>query len=120
MPLLKILEVIMTEYTLLINNIRRSEAAYKIYCKCSNYHQALHIFHANKKVYDELSNLLEVSSITKELSSEIFNYLFHLEDWFLQFSLLEKEVVDIEGKFSFSPLKSAISYPSDFLEMLSK
>ncbi len=39
----------------LINNIKRSEAAYKVYQQGLTYHQALHVFHANKKIYDELN-----------------------------------------------------------------
>lgn len=110
----------MPDYTALINNIRRSEAAYKVYSEHPSYHHALHILHANKKVYACLNDLLEIEVMTKEICTKVFDYLFHLEDWFLQFSVLEKEVGDIEERFSFDSLKNSIPYPSDFLESIRK
>lgn len=100
----------------LINNIKRSEAAYKIYQKGLTYHQALHVFHANKKVYDELNNLLDNNNLDYLINKKIFNYIFYLEDWFLQFSKLEEGIDNIEDSFSFTALKYSISYPSSFLE----
>lgn len=110
----------MADYTALINNIKRSEAAYRIYSKHPNYHHALHIFHANKKVYTCLNDLLELEVMNKEVSIKVFDYLFHLEDWFLQFSALEKKVENIEDRFSFDSLKNSIPYPSNFLESIRK
>lgn len=110
----------MPDYTALINNIARSEAAYHIYSEHPNYHHALHIFHANEKVYTCLNNLLEREVMTKERSTKVFDYLFHLEDWFLQFTTLEKEVESIEDSFSFDSLKNSIPYPSNFLESIRK
>lgn len=104
----------------LINNIKRSEVAYALYRRHSNYHHALHIFHANKKVYDCLNKVIEVNHSNEEFFIKIYNYLFHLEDWFLQFSILEKNVINIEDDFSFPSLKNSIPYPSDFLENIEK
>ena len=100
----------------LINNIKRSEAAYKVYQQGLTYHQALHIFHANKKIYDELNCLLENNNIDSNMSKKIFNYIFHLEDWFLQFSKSEEDVESIEDRFSFISLKYSVPYPASFLE----
>lgn len=100
----------------LINNIKRSEAAYKVYQKGLTYHQALHVFHANKKVYDELNHLLNNNNIDPVLNRKIFNYIFYLEDWFLQFSKLEEDISSIEDRFYFTALKYSIPYPSNFLD----
>lgn len=110
----------MFNYTALINNIKRSEQAYQVYCKNKNYHNALHIFHANEIVYDELNSLLKAQTLNNELLKETFFYLFHLEDWFLQFSILEKTVNNPEQDFSFLALKDSIPYPSHFLELVNK
>lgn len=108
----------MPKYTSLINNIQRSQLAYELYSKCPNYHHAMHIFRANEEVYSCLNKLLQLEVMNREMSEKFFNYLFHLEDWFLQFSILEKHVENIEEKFSFEPLQNNIAYPSDFLESL--
>ncbi len=100
----------------LINNIRRSEAAYRVYQQGLMYHQALHIFHANEKIYDELNCLLDNNNIDLAMSKKIFNYIFYLEDWFLQFSKLEEEIKTLEDRFSFESLKYSIPYPSSFLD----
>ncbi|AMN49105.1 hypothetical protein [Psychrobacter sp. P2G3] len=100
----------------LINNIKRSEAAYKVYQQGLTYHQALHIFHANEKIYEELNFLLNNNNIDMAMSKKIFNYIFYLEDWFLQFSKLENDIDDIEDRFSFVSLKHSIVYPSSFLD----
>lgn len=110
----------MFDYIALTNNIRRSELAYRAYCKNKNYHHALHIFHANEVVYDELNALLKGKDLSNKLLEETANYLFHLEDWFLQFSILERETHKPEQNFSFLALKGGIAYPSDFLEMINK
>lgn len=99
----------------LINNIERSEEAYKVYKKGLTYHQALHIFYANTNVYKELNHLLSNYDIDQDLNRKIFDYIFHLEDWFLQFLNLEKEVTCIEETFCFPSLRYSIPYPSKFL-----
>lgn len=120
MLLLKTLEVMMSKYTTLKNNIKRSEIAYQVYCKNKNYHHALHIFNANKIIYDELNDLLKERDLSNRLLELIVNYLFHLEDWFLQFSVLEREVDSPQQTFSFLPLDNSIPYPSEFLEVIKK
>lgn len=108
----------MSDYTILVNNIKRSEQAYRIYRKDKKYHQALHIFYANQTVYDELNNLLKKENLSDSFLNLTINYLFHLEDWFLQFSILEKDIKDPQDVFSFSSFKENISYPHDFLEAI--
>lgn len=109
----------MPNYTILKNNIKRSEIAYQLYCKNKNYHHALHIFYANEVIYDELSVLLEKET-SDSLLELIVNYLFHLEDWFLQFSKLEQRVESPQQEFLFLPLEKNIPYPSKFLEAIEK
>lgn len=104
----------------LINNIKRAEAAYRVYQKGLKYHQALNVYHANKKVYDELNHLLNDNNMDATLNKKVFNYLFYLEDWFLQFSKLEKEVNDPEDRFLLTPLKNSMLYPADFLRDIVK
>lgn len=120
MLLSKTLGVIMFDYTKLINNIKRSEFAYQLYCESKKYHQALHIFYANQIVYDELNGLLEKEELSDGILKLTINYLFHLEDWFLQFSILEVEIISPEQDFSFLPLEDNISYPANFLEAIKK
>lgn len=114
---MRILEEIMSNHLRLINNIKRAEASYRDYCEAPNYHHAMHIFYANKEVYDLLNLLLEKPEFLNYLD-DIFNYIFHLEDWFLQFKLLEKDIIDLEQEFKFMPLNAAIPYPKKFLRML--
>ena len=120
MLLSKILEVTMSDYTSLKNNIKRSELAYQLYSRDKRYHQALHIHCANKIVYDELNKLLSNEALSDSVIESAINYLFHLEDWFLQFSILEKDIEDPQHIFSFLPLEKNIPYPSNFVEVLTK
>lgn len=108
----------MSSYILIRNNIERAQRAYKLYKLHENYHHALHIYHANKIVYDELNSLLKLEELNESLRTRVFNYIFHLEDWFLQFKLCEKEEKLPEDKFLFNSLNYNIPYPSDFLENL--
>lgn len=110
----------MFDYTILKNNIKRSELAYRFYCENKKYHHALHIFYANKIIYDELNNLLQENGLDESVLESIFNYLFHLEDWFLQFSILEEGIEDPQHVFSFLPLEDSIPYPTEFLEAIKK
>lgn len=110
----------MFDYTTLTNNIKRSELAYRLYCENKKYHQALHIFYANQIVYDELNGLLEKEGLSDSMLKATINYLFHLEDWFLQFSILEEYIKDPQHTFSFLPLEYSMSYPTNFLEVIKK
>lgn len=118
MLLWKTLEVIMFDYTKLINNIKRSEFAYKAYQNDKNYHHALHIFYANEIIYSELTDLLRQKDLADNILESIFNYLFHLEDWFLQFTILEQDESNPEQDFIFGALKNTTSYPADFVKEL--
>ena len=117
---MKNLEEMMSKNTLLINNIKRSELAYCNYKLHPNYHHALRIYYANKKIYKQLNRLLEVDSLDEKYLIDIFNYLFHLEDWFFQFNLLENKTIQPQDEFIFEPFIYSISYPKNFMELLLK
>ncbi len=68
------------------------------------------------KKYMMNSIVLNNNNIDMSMSKKIFAYLFYLEDWFLQFSKLEKDIENIEDRFSFTTLKHGIPYPSSFLD----
>jgi len=96
--------------------ILRSEMAFNLYSQNKYYHQALRIFKANTIVYQ----MLEAYSLTcdKNILMDVFEYLFHLEDWFLQFSILEKKNPKPEDEFVFGKLKNTIPYPVSFKNYL--
>lgn len=108
----------MSNYISLKNNIERSQKAYALYKTNPTYHHALHIYHANKIIYEELNNLLGSEITDINFKNGIYTYLFHLEDWFLQFNLQEKQITNSEDRFVFAPLEYNISFPSQFIERL--
>lgn len=108
----------MSNYILLKNNIERSQKAYELYKINTNYHHALHIYHANKVIYEELNKLLNSKIVDVNFKNKVYTYIFHLEDWFLQFHLLEKQVNDLEERFVFAPLEFNIPFPTNFIEDL--
>ncbi|WP_374449210.1 hypothetical protein [Cloacibacterium normanense] len=106
----------MNKKQLLIRAIKRSEAAYEIYVVRKKYHQALHIFRANEAIYQLLASYLEDCE-EQELQT-IFQYIFHLEDWFSQFSELQATSPKLEDTFVFNKLQDGIPYPKDLLSKL--
>lgn len=98
----------------LINNMQRAEVAYQNYKISPSYHHAKHIYHANKMIYEELNRLLSQPANFSYDIRQIIEYLFHLEDWFLQFEKLENSIEDLEQEFIFMPFKNFISFPQYF------
>ncbi|NBC57066.1 MAG: hypothetical protein GVY05_02110 [Bacteroidetes bacterium] len=96
--------------------ILRSEAAYALYISQKKYHQALHIYKANLRVYELLLEYAEFCSSSN--LNLVFEYIFHLEDWFVQFKNQEKEVTSLEDLFVFSRLLNGIPYPKTFKQLL--
>mgnify|MGYP003607618749 FL=1 len=105
-------------YLKLINNLARAEMAYQRYKTVPNYHHAMHIYHANKVIYEELNVILSQTLRTSPVKELIINFMFRLEDWFLQFEQLEKQTHHLEQEFIFQPLSNAVTYPKDFIEKL--
>ena len=116
--LLSTLRGIMFNNNLLKHNIERSQKAYELYRIHSNYHHALHIYHANQVIYNALNNLISNELVEKKYRDDIYNYLFHLEDWFLQFHCYENTINDPEDRFVFSALEYSIPFPLDFIRSL--
>jgi len=100
----------------LLRSIMRSESAYAYYLVNKRYHQALRIFEANQTVY----GLLCVYSLecSEEIIDLVYDYIFHLEDWFAQFKHLEKSNPNLEDTFVFGKLEYGIAYPKDFKQFL--
>ena len=100
----------------LFRAILRSEKAYTYYKDRKRYHQALHIFKANEIVYE----MLVAYSLTceKKLLDPVFDYIFHLEDWFEQFLQLKASKPALEDSFIFSQLENNISYPKNFKDQI--
>ena len=102
----------------LIIAIERSQAAYQNYGLDKKYIQALRIYNANQEVYKLLQKLLYQSKTNKE---EIFNYLFHLEDWFATFeSAVESGQPQLGDFFAFERISGSIAYPKEFYSNLKK
>ena len=100
----------------IIRSIGRSTSAYALYKDDKMYYQALRIFNANKKTY---KLLIEYSySCNESILKEVYNYIFHLEDWFEQFHKFASQVEELESVFVFERLKNSIPFPSDFITKL--
>lgn len=97
--------------TKLLRAIERSEQAYSLYKQNQKYFQALRIFKANKVIYQLLEEYLFICSDDKTQS--VNNYLFHLEDWMVQF---QKEEIDkkLADSFVFERLDDSIAFPHSF------
>lgn len=102
----------------LIRAIERSEYAFTLYSKDRLYYQALRILKANLKIYSLLQVFLY--SCDQELVKDVYDYLFHLEDWFEQFKDLEKMNPTLEGLFVFQRLSASLPFPQNFKSLISK
>lgn len=101
----------------LIKSIDRSEFAYKLYSETKMFYQAQRIYKANKLIYSQLQKYFH--KCENHNNESILNYIFHLEDWFTQFELLEKiNQPNLEDIFIFERLKKSIPYPVTFKEFL--
>lgn len=101
----------------LIIAIQRSESAYQNYKIEKLYCQASRIFNANKEVYCLLQSYIYEEGII-EIES-VFNFIFHLEDWFLQFEAIkDKNQPQLEDIFVFERLKVSFIYPKQFIHQL--
>ena len=100
----------------IIRSILRSTSAYNLYREDKMYYQALRIFSANKKTY---KLLVQYSYDCDEaILKEVYNYIFHLEDWFNQFHKHTDKPIELEVEFVFERLKNSIPFPSDFINKI--
>jgi muramoyltetrapeptide carboxypeptidase LdcA involved in peptidoglycan recycling len=100
----------------IIRAIVRSETAYQFYKIEKAYYQSKRIYTANLSIYNLL---IEYSYVCDEdLITETLNYIFHLEDWFLQYKELEKSVTQLQQEFIFERFKNSPSFPKHFKSKL--
>jgi hypothetical protein len=93
----------------IIRAILRSEMAYQLYSIEKTYYQSKRIFNANLVIHELL---VDYSFICEEdIIDDTLNYIFHLEDWFLQYIDLEKSVSDLQQEFVFQRFKNSPSFP---------
>lgn len=95
-------------------SIKRSEKAYELYLGKKLYYQALRIFKANEMVYELLNEF--IYECEEPYLDDVFIYIFHLEDWFESFRLLEKSKPALEDSFVFERLKESPAFPSGFID----
>lgn len=108
----------MTAKFKIIRAIKRSEKAYELYFSNRLYFQALRIYKANRIVYSLLESFIYECEESK--LDQVFLYLFHLEDWFASFELLERDKPAFEDPFVFSRFEGSPSFPGDFIENILK
>ena len=95
---------------------KRSQFAYQEYLKGKKYYQAKRIFNANKELLELLKEFQFVCD--SDLLEIVYSYIFHLEDWFLQFEEKEKQVTNLEEEFVFFRFDNSFSFPSEFYEKI--
>ncbi|WP_408049356.1 hypothetical protein [Tenacibaculum halocynthiae] len=97
---------------------KRSQYAYEEYLNQKKYYQAKRIYSSNKEIISLLKELQ--FSCDSELIEDVFQYIFHLEDWFLQFHEEEKKITNIESSFIFDRLENSFNFPLDFYKKIKK
>ena len=102
--------------TELIRAILKMQLAYKFYLEDKMYFQAKRIYKSNTVIYDLLLKYLVVCD--EDIFEDISNYIFHLDDWMLQFDDLEKTVTNLEQSFVFNRLEKSIPFPKEIIAKL--
>lgn len=98
-------------------SIQRSEAAYELYLEDKLYFQALRIYNSNILVYNLLNDF--AFSCEEDILKDVLKYIFHLDDWFLQFKETEVKLKpNSEDLFVFERFNKSIAFPVDFINML--
>lgn len=97
-------------------SIERSQKAYELYCEDKLYYLAKRIYEANKSVYELVNQYLFCCNI--EEVEDVINYIFHLEDWFLQFEKEKTKVKKLDEEFIFVSFDKSISFPKKFIDNL--
>lgn len=94
--------------------IQRSEKAYLLYIKNKRFFQALRIYKANLKVYALLEEF--VFECEEQYLDQVYEYLFHLEDWFESFNAAQIAEPALNDVFVFENLPNSPRFPSNFSE----
>lgn len=108
----------MTTRNKLILAIERSEAAYSYYIESPLFFKAQRIYNANRQVYYLLESYIFEEEQEKEA---IFQYLFHLDDWFGKFQYeITIRRPKPEDNFLFECTLGAIEFPKSFVSILKR
>tara|TARA_B110000971_G_C19983620_1_gene488515 strand:- start:970 stop:1299 length:330 start_codon:yes stop_codon:yes gene_type:complete len=96
--------------------MQRSELAYDLYLVDKKYFQAKRIQKSNIELYKILSKSIYRKDIKN--TEIVFNFLFHLEDWFEQFEEHKNKMLNItlNSEFVFSRLENSPIFPKEFLK----
>ncbi|WP_290628654.1 hypothetical protein [Altibacter sp.] len=98
--------------------VDRSETAYGYYLVDRSFFKAQRIYSANLMVYGLLESYMFEAPHEKE---HIFQYLFHLDDWFGRFDFeVSSRNPAPEDHFVFERIEGAIAYPKDFVSNLKR
>lgn len=96
----------------------RSEFAYQEYLKNKKYYQAKRIYSANIELMALLKEFQFLCDNT--ILVDLYRYIFHLEDWFLQFEKLERGIHNLDEDFVFTRLEYSFQFPSEFFNKLNE
>lgn len=108
----------METFKALLFHINRSQQAYQYYINDKKYYQALRIRNANLDIYELLTT--KASLWERDMQNIIIQYIFHLEDWFEQFSLLEKTNPGLTDSFIFERLDGSLPFPKEIIEKINQ
>lgn len=96
--------------------IYRSERAYQLYSQEKLFFQAIRIYKANEIIYNKLQEYQLFCPLEEQ--ENVCNYIFHLEDWMVQFEYSKQKINNPNESFIFDRWYGAISFPKDFINNL--
>lgn len=98
--------------------IKRSEKAYSLYLEDNMFFKALRIYKSNLVIYGLLEEY--AFECDEAYLDEVFNFIFHLEDWFESFHSAQSNNPALNDSFVFERLKNSPAFPSDFVKNITK
>ena len=96
--------------------IIQSQQAYDLYKDGRMYYQAKRIYNINISMLTLLNEYKYICNI--EHLPTIINYIFHIEDWKLQFEAEEQSLSALDQVFAFERFKNSIPFPKEIIEIL--
>jgi hypothetical protein len=96
--------------------IYRSQLAYGFYSRNKLYYNALRIYKANQVVYDLLN--IYIYECDEDDLDIVTSYIFHLEDWFEQFKVLELTIIKLDDEFIFIRFDDSPAFPKRILDII--
>ena len=101
---------------IVLNN--RNQLAYQEYLTTTKYYQANRIYSVNTEILNLLKEFQFICD--KDIEELTIKYIFHLEDWILQFLEHKKKIKSIQDKFVFDKLNESFEFPNEFYKKLKK